>query len=330
MIKPTTTKPLEHEGSVFKRIRLSKGLTQKDIACYDTPADPYYICTEDTIRKFENSGNIGKDKLAKLLHRVGYTRREFYDVVEGVELEQFKSDFVTIKVLASKGDWDSIPPLLAALKVQPYTQLGYKQVAQSIGFMDGVLTYGKDKNYALALELFHDTLSLTVSGKLFDEKGQLVCNIISKHVRTAIEFHIVKAIAIVKYFLKQTNIAIDIYQAIIDCLTKSKVDPDIAKEIMPSTFLNLAIALFDLERWEDMLNTTETGITFCKKNQSFNALPGLHWNKGRAYFHLGDKVNAKKYFTSAYTLFLDFDLIEQALFIKKHALEHYNIILRNC
>lgn len=287
----------KHLGSVFKALRKKKNLTLKDVSgdSIDLPAQDH-ICSEQTLMRFENKGMTPSlEKLGKLTNKLGLDIQDFFDMAEGDARAKFESDFLAIKDVAHSKDYARAAEMLAELRARPYCDMDKSRQAQAILLMEGILLSDESQ----AIRTFYDALRRTVSPKLFDAKGEIVCDMVGECISTENEFQLVRSIAANLGWVGERDAGIALLKAMIDVLVDKGTRYDIVKGILPVTLSNICYQLIEEDMWDDVIEMADKGIDFCKQIVDFKFRGGFYSDKGQALLAIGKTESAISYFKKA-------------------------------
>lgn len=322
---------LLHPGEAYRVLREARGFTQADVAQFNAPGSPNYICSETTLRNFENNKSMVQDKtLHRLLKVIGYTMEQYKDICTGQDKKKFDADFTQVKNAGFAVEFDLMEDRLITLKKQWYCNANNKHIAQAVQLAEGILLYGKYNNPTKAYTVLLNALKLTMPSRAFAKDGSgLNCKNVSTSTNFVNEFYIVKTMAVIKHNQGDTKLAIRLYQALLHRLKSGNIDHDIKEEVMITICFSLALSLLAEKQWIEAEAVADKAIEFSQQTNNTKLLGDLYWSKGRALIGQGKDDEGLRYLTNSINTSKLHGEHKRAENSIKLAKEKYGIILPN-
>ena len=312
-------------GEIFRKLRKEKGLSQEQVSrCKDISG---YICSEDTIRRFEKSGKFPSvEILTNLLYVIGVDYVNFMSMVEGVRMLEFRNHFDTIWKKGFTERFQEMKEDVEVLKTRPYCNMDNPIIQQAILLCKGLFQRRIDKNPEQCLETLRAALCITTDG-IIKKQGGIDYNAIMNRVLTLNEYRILNTIANQTGEQNNEYLAIQILKSMTISLNNEIVDNVTRDEILPIVYYNLSDSYINNKNFQDGFDACEKGITFCKANNVLKMLGELTYNKGKSLHLMGRIDEAIEYFKSSYEIFVSVDNRIMLKRVKDKAKEKYNLLL---
>ncbi|MGX7420174.1 helix-turn-helix domain-containing protein [Carnobacterium gallinarum] len=262
-------------GEKIKETRITKGLTQKDLADG--------ICTQATISNLENGASF--PALGTLLAISDRLNIEFSEIYEYTALNKngYSDIFKKIRVLCGQGKYAEAYKMIAAEVEFDKLETVY-ETKQYYYYLGITSLLGADK-YSDALYNFNLAL-FTETGKNLDIIDVLTTNAIGLAYDMNAEKE--KAKTYFEKSISQLNEVIGHLDSLQDTIEITKV------------YYNSARFYGKIEEFKKALEFVELGIDLQQKQSTSYTLGYLMYEKGYILFKLGNKVDAEKsYFCAA-------------------------------
>ena len=310
-------------GETLRKLRKENSLTQTELAEISPVG---YICTTKQFRKYETGEvSIPAQRLTQLLAVLRLTPAEFYAKVYGIDLQSFDNDFDIIWDLGNEGNFDAFKIKLDELKTKPYCNEEVPTAKQAIMLCDSVLLSNVDKKYTESINTLINAMNIT-NPQLLTSTGDIDMGFSENIHFSLTEYRILFHLAFVKGESDNTPASISLEKSIVALLERDSVALQTKKKLLPATYYNLSCTMIDANM-SGILDTIERGLIFCKKHKDFGLLGNLLWNKGNAYYLIGDIPNAEKFFRQSIATFTAQDDLSVVEHLRNLGKNKYNVVL---
>jgi len=309
-------------GNAIKMLRKRLGLTQKELCKLASTST--YVCGVRHLRDIEH-GRVepGARVLALLLAALRVSLLDFAKMVDGEDMTNFERDFNEIWDIWFKKQHEEGLKLLGILKAKPYCDISLPLVKQHILLCDALVLIDIEGDNCGCLNVLHEAISITLPYLL--KKSEFDYGFISSHALTLVEYRILKFLALVESRMGQSQICINLLNAIQESLESEKTDVKIRDRLLSNICYNLSEELIEAEQYTNAFDACEKGIQFCKQINDHKMLPLLYYNEGEALYFLGEHARAEEAFKRSYLASLVIEDEETALQTKETVAEKYQI-----
>lgn len=263
--------------------------------------------------------------LNQLLAVMGVNPLDFAHMLDEQSMLSFQNDFSEIWDLCFEKQYEEAILLLEILKAKPYCNSTNPITAQALLLFDGLLLLNVEKDFPECLNVLYKAIHIT--SPIIMKNGELNLEFISDHAFTLNEYRIIKSIALAVYCIGNSHVEIDILDALRKSLCNKKVDVEIRNRLLPNIYYNHSEGLIRKNNYKDALGICEKGVQFCKQIKNFKILPYLLYNRAKAFYMTGSKVQAETGFTRSHDAFFVHGDEETATRIKKIVAEKYQIFI---
>lgn len=317
----------ENIGAVIRHIRKSKGLTQAELSKEGTRS---HICTIRHLRKIER-GQITPNApvLNQLLAVLGVSLADFALMLYGEQMIVFNNEMEAVRNLFFEEEYALAEEKFEKLRQQDFFDTTNPIILQSVLLYEGMILKYRHKQHQACLEKLHEALRVT-SSKILKNNVPNV-SYIAKNPLSLNEYRILMMIVNAEEGIEEefgsTSGRIEILSAMCESLENVVMDSETRNKLLPAAYFNLSNTLLADGEFTKAMKVAEKGIALCQEAKVFRLFGKLLWNKGRAFFHLNDKIRAIEYFQKSHDSFILHGSTETAEYLRKSAAERYGVWL---
>ncbi len=293
-------------GSVIKHEREKRKISQEEL-CFG-------ICAVSTLSRIEhNEQTPSMEKAMALLDRLGLEGSAYLSFVSNEEYEFYKISRNASEMLSQR----------QYLKAYEYINKNKKLMEknkfrrQLSDVVTAVKTCFVDRQYETAISMTEEAIRYTCPQ--FDKSKKI------RFFMTDMEVNVINVMAVSYWWNGERITALNLMISLTDALREQYSMVGVSNIRYPMILCNLAKWLNELFRFEEAKEYIELGRDVCVKSGKFRMLPYLCCCRATALQGLKhDEEEVLKEYISAYIMFLNMGISEDAVKLRSYLLEFYN------
>lgn len=293
-------------GSVIKYEREKRKISQEEL-CFG-------ICAVSTLSRIEhNEQTPSMEKAMALLDRLGLEGSAYLSFVSNEEYEFYKISRNASEMLSQR----------QYLKAYEYINKNKKLMEknkfrrQLSDVVTAVKTCFVDRQYETAISMTEEAIRYTCPQ--FDKSKKI------RFFMTDMEVNVINVMAVSYWWNGERITALNLMISLTDALREQYSMVGVSNIRYPMILCNLAKWLNELFRFEEAKEYIELGRDVCVKSGKFRMLPYLCCCRATALQGLKhDEEEVLKEYISAYIMFLNMGISEDAVKLRSYLLEFYN------
>ena len=278
-------------GSLIKRVRKQKGMTQDDLA--------YPIIDRATLSRIENGKIIpNKTTLKALIERLGldpyYVANFFLDEHE-TEAKKILNELSGLLLYAPKDENDPIIAQVDLLLTQLENNEAYMQNplnARKLMINKARNASNKKEDPEKMIEILTNAIKICIP--------EYCERYIDDYYLSNDDLHILKEMADVYQRIGRYDDAINILYGMKNNFDKHCIDMFAKGRFYPVIMNNLANSMYDAKRFTEAVEICDIGIDVCIDTGFVRVLPTLASIKAQCLYELGDKEECEKILRQTY------------------------------
>jgi transcriptional regulator with XRE-family HTH domain len=305
--------PSYHIGTLVRRLRKQKGLTQEELA--------YPIIDRATLSKIETGETMpSKTTVEALFFRLGFNPHNlinFFLTNEDAKTQKIVERLKSILFNeTARGGHEALVSECKELINQLENQEKFMDDKLNIQYLlkTKACVSMLEKAHEVALGLLEQAINITIPG--YDET-----QIVQYHL-TQQEAGIISNFCIAYSNLGRTEEGLALCLRLKENLETNCIDQDTMGYMYPSLISNIAVCLWRLKRYEECIKMCDDGIKVCKDTARLRTLPIIVGYKAGALFQLGAREEAEKLVKQVYHASEMFGLYGQKEIARKFAQTH--------
>ncbi|MCL2572128.1 MAG: helix-turn-helix transcriptional regulator [Defluviitaleaceae bacterium] len=297
-------------GSLIKRLRKQKGLTQEELA--------FPIIDRATLSKIESGKVMPNNKtLENLLEKLGFAPHKITDFFHDEEMADALKILNELDNLLTFQTYDQKDPVVSKIddliqqleNNEKYMQNELNR--QNILILKATNAINKRSTSLEVRSILSDAIKITIP--TFNIKN-IRDYYLSKQDRT-----IISRLAVSYSEEGKTDKAVDIMYELKLNFDNHCIDNDEMGREYPTIIMNLARYLGEDDRLNEAIEVCDVGIKVCIKNHNLYRLPFILWLKAATLGWLGKAEESKKLFTQIVTVMELFEMHDHLIGLKEQA-----------
>jgi len=288
-----------NHGSVLRKLREKKGLTQRQLSKADDPLS--FICSERTLIRIEKGEIALSEKyLSDFLLVLGMSYAEFCNEIDGgPETTLFLNGFSEVWDLLFEKKHSKAKARMESLITETTIDLDKPLIKQAVMLYECRERAECDNISSGCLEELCKAMHLT-SPHIVVGRAEIALLQVSSGTFTLNEYRIMNIMAFIKECQGDMDASVEIYRAIKESLESKFLPNEIRNKMLPTICYNLADALTGQGEYEEATNVSEAGLKHGKMTGSHRMDGLLYYSMAKAQHLMGKKDKAVENFSNSY------------------------------